>query len=85
MDILTIRDGTPGALIDAETGHFGATLNLGDTTSPQRIVGGTGKFAGITGSATYEDYGNEWKPITEGTYMVYVPYELNYKLPGAGH
>jgi hypothetical protein len=49
-----------------------------------KLTGGTGKFAGIAGSGTYEDYGNEWKPIAENTYMVYAPFELSYKLPAVG-
>jgi hypothetical protein len=49
-----------------------------------KLTSGTGKFAGITGSGTYEDYGNAWKPITEGTYMVYAPYEISYTLPAVG-
>ena len=47
-----------------------------------KFTNGTGKFSGITGSGTYEDRGNEWKPITEGTYMVDVSFEISYKLPG---
>jgi hypothetical protein len=57
------------------------TLDAKTVRGALKLTSGTGKFAGITGSGTYEDHGNEWKPITEGTYMVDVSFEISYKLP----
>jgi hypothetical protein len=37
------------------------------------------KRAGICGSASYEDDINEFNPPADGTYVVYVCYEISYK------
>jgi hypothetical protein len=42
---------------------------------------GTGKFAGITGTGTYIDRGNTFKPLTAGTYEVNASSQASYKLP----
>jgi hypothetical protein len=47
---------------------------------PFTLSSGTGKFAGITGTGTYTDSGNMFKPLP-GTYYVYGTTEGTYKLP----
>ena len=51
----------------------------------QRVVrgtftwtGGTGKYAGIRGNATYVDYSGEFRPLTEGTIVSYLTFEGSY-------
>jgi hypothetical protein len=44
-------------------------------------VSGTGKFAGVSGTLSYTNHAREFKPLTEGTYVGYVTFEGNYKLP----
>ena len=52
-------------------------ISKGTTT----YVSGTGKFAGVSGTASYTNHAREFKALTEGTYVDYVTFEGNYKLP----
>ena len=42
---------------------------------------GTGKYAGITGSGTFEEHGNDFRATAEGPYASYSTYQGTYKLP----
>jgi hypothetical protein len=42
---------------------------------------GTGKFTGISGTGAYELHGNEFRPLSEGTYVQFGTIHANYKLP----
>ena len=62
--------------------------NIGKHPMDQKLVNGsftlttgTGKYAGITGSATFADDGNEFKPATDGTYFAHNTNKGSYKLP----
>jgi hypothetical protein len=50
-------------------------------TSPMTLTGGTGKFAGMTGSGTYINHANEFRTATPGTFVNYVAVKGNYTLP----
>jgi hypothetical protein len=50
-------------------------------TSPMTLTGGTGKFAGLSGSGTYINHANEFRTATPGTFVNYVAVQGNYKLP----
>ncbi len=45
------------------------------------LTGGTGKYAGITGTGTYVNDGNMFRPSREGTYVVHADFEGKYRLP----
>jgi hypothetical protein len=46
------------------------------------LVAGTGKYNGITGTCPNEHHGMEmFRPVAEGTYVSYVTFACNYKLP----
>jgi len=49
--------------------------------SPTTFTTGTGKFAGISGSGTYVNHSNEFRPVTDGTFLNYVTFQGSYKLP----
>jgi len=42
---------------------------------------GTGKYTGISGASTLVEHGNDFRPTAEGTYVNYLTFEGNYKLP----
>jgi hypothetical protein len=65
-------------------------LNFADEKHPlgQKIIkgsftltGGTGKYAGITGTASYNDDGAMFKTTEKGTYVGHNTNEGTYKLP----
>jgi hypothetical protein len=61
-----------------DTGNF----TLGKTFKGSfKLIGGTGKFAGITGGGTYVYDGFMFKATEEGTYFPHVIIELSYNLP----
>jgi hypothetical protein len=60
-------------------------LNAREVAGSFTYTTGTGKFAGITGSGTYIDRGNTFKPLTEGTYEVQASSQASYKLPAASN
>jgi hypothetical protein len=45
------------------------------------FVAGTGRFTGISGTCANVGHGAEFRPLAEGTYVSYVTFECNYKLP----
>ena len=45
------------------------------------FTSGTGKFAGVSGTLHYVVHAPEFRAPTEGTYVNYVTFEGNYKLP----
>jgi hypothetical protein len=45
------------------------------------FTSGTGKFAGVSGTLHYVPHAPEFRAPTEGTYVNYVTFEGNYKLP----
>jgi hypothetical protein len=45
------------------------------------FVSGTGKFTGISGTCPNVHRGSEFRPVVEGTYVSYVTFDCNYKLP----
>jgi hypothetical protein len=47
----------------------------------ETLTGGTGKFAGITGSGTYMWDGNTFKTAEKGTFISHGTHNLSYKLP----
>ena len=47
----------------------------------ETLLGGTGKFAGITGSCTYLFDGNTFKAPETGTYFSHGTRDCSYKLP----
>jgi hypothetical protein len=46
-----------------------------------KLSGGTGKFAGITGSGTIVDDGNMFRPTEKGTFFDHGSRQYSYKLP----
>jgi hypothetical protein len=67
-----------------------AVLNFADEKHPlgQKIVkgsftftGGTGKYAGLTGTASYTSDGAMFKTTEKGTYVSHNTNEGTYKLP----
>ncbi len=44
------------------------------------LTGGTGKFAGISGTGTYINHANEFRTATLGTFVNYLTFEGTYKL-----
>lgn len=48
---------------------------------PATYVAGTGKFAGISGDIALVGHSGEFRPPVEGTYVSYVTFAGNYKLP----
>ena len=45
------------------------------------LMGGTGKYAGISGGHKYVNHGPEFRPASEGTYFSYTTNQGSYKLP----
>ncbi len=45
------------------------------------LSGGTGKYAGITGTGTYVNDGNMFRPSRKGTYVAHAAFEGKYQLP----
>jgi len=65
-------------VLSYDTGNF----TLGKTFKGSlTLIGGTGKFAGITGGGTYVYDGFTFKTTEEGTYTPHFTLELSYKLP----
>ena len=61
---------------------FLLTLALGRAwTDGAPLIGGTGKFSGITGSGTFLFDGNSFKTGEQGTYISHGTHNLSYKLP----
>src|SRR5271165_4915733 len=52
-----------------------------DLTTKSTLIGGTGKFAGISGTITVVHHGNEFRTAVDGTFVTYDTIEGNYKLP----
>ena len=45
------------------------------------LTTGTGKYRGVTGGSEFVVHANEFRPLTEGTFVNYVTFEGHYKLP----
>jgi hypothetical protein len=57
-------------------------FSLGQTVKGSlTLSGGTGKFAGITGSGTFVADGNTFRPTEKGTYFTHGTREYSFKLP----
>jgi hypothetical protein len=57
------------------------TPNQRSWNSPATLTGGTGEFAGISGSGTYVNHANEFRTAVAGTFVNYVTVKGTYKLP----
>jgi hypothetical protein len=53
------------------------TVRKGSNT----FIGGSGKYAGISGAIATTNHEREFRPLTDGTYVSYVTLEGNCKLP----
>ena len=57
-------------------------FSLGQTVKGSlTLSGGTGQFAGITGSGTFVADGNTFRPAEKGTYFTHGTRQYSYKLP----
>jgi hypothetical protein len=57
------------------------TMDQKNVTGTFTFTMGTGKYAGVTGSGTFVEHGNEFRPTAEGTYPSNTTYQGSYKIP----
>jgi hypothetical protein len=57
------------------------SLDAKNVPASAKITGGTGKFAGLSGSWTYVAHVNEFRTAVEGTYALPITFQGSYKLP----
>jgi hypothetical protein len=64
--------------LESEGKHAADAKTYGGTAT---FTTGTGKYAGISGGATFELHGPEFRTATEGTNVQYGEIQAKYKLP----